>query len=104
MVARKGWLAKLSDAASSLVSATSDESGLYAGTATAKEFVDRARTRVAALAPPRHHLDAYERAIRMAEMSQDEVVELDAGSFDRLVMDNWEWKQQFASTTAAYTS
>ena len=28
-VARKGWLAKLSDAASSLVSATSDESGLY---------------------------------------------------------------------------
>jgi hypothetical protein len=44
----------------------------------------------------------YEKAIRMIEMTQDEIIELDENQFDKLVMDNWEWKEQLALTSQMY--
>lgn len=45
------------------------------------------------LAPPENHTEDYDRAIKMLEMSVDEVVDLDARSFESLVNDNWAWKK-----------
>ena len=44
----------------------------------------------------------YKKAIRMIEMTQDEVIELNEEQFDRLVMDNWDWKEQLVLTSSMY--
>ena len=51
---------------------------------------------------PDDHRDAYTKAIKMVEMSQDDVIELDDSQFDRLVMDNWEWKDNLKHTMGLY--
>ena len=38
----------------------------------------------------------------MAEMSVDEIIELQADDFAMYVMDQWRWKQSFADSTAWY--
>jgi hypothetical protein len=54
------------------------------------------------LPEPADHTDDYDRILAMAEMSVDEVIELDADDFARFVMDQWDWKQNFAETAAYY--
>lgn len=44
----------------------------------------------------------YLKAIRMVEMTQEEIIELDENQFDKLVMDNWGWKQTLINTSAVY--
>ncbi len=44
----------------------------------------------------------YRTAIRMVEMTQDKIIELNERQFDKLVMDNWEWKRNLVSTSALY--
>lgn len=44
----------------------------------------------------------YLRAIRMVEMTEDMIIELDENQFDRLVMDNWSWKKVLIDTSAVY--
>lgn len=51
---------------------------------------------------PQEYLREYDRAIRMLEMTSASEIDLDAGSFAQLVMDEWSWKQNFASTTMSY--
>lgn len=51
---------------------------------------------------PQDNSSEYERAIRMVEMTQDEIIELDEGQFDKLVMDNWYWKNDLITTSALY--
>lgn len=51
---------------------------------------------------PADHRDDYERAIRMAEMSVDDNIELDQQEFNQYVMDNWLWKTDFLRTALAY--
>ena len=46
----------------------------------------------------------YNRAIRMLELSADDVVELEEAVFNQLVLDEWGWKQQFATMAASYKS
>lgn len=47
---------------------------------------------------------SYTRAIRMLELSVDDVIELDVNTFDQLVQDEWQWKQSFSTSNATYKS
>lgn len=51
---------------------------------------------------PNSYLDHYDRAIRMVELSADEIIELEAEVFNQLVMDEWGWKKQFVTSNAKY--
>ena len=51
---------------------------------------------------PVEYLAEYDRAIMMFEMTVEEEIELDAGNFAQLVMDEWHWKDSFNSTTMSY--
>ena len=51
---------------------------------------------------PKDSSSDYEKAIRMVQLTQDEIIELNEDQFDKLVMDNWEWKQSLVATSAFY--
>ena len=44
----------------------------------------------------------YDRAIRMLELSIDEVIELEQDIFNQLVLDEWTWKTTFTSNSTLY--
>ena len=46
----------------------------------------------------------YDRAIKMLEMSVDDVIELDEDQFSNFVLDEWRWKQQVHATNSMYTT
>lgn len=52
---------------------------------------------------PSDNSGEYLKAIKMVEMSVHDTIELTASQFDRLVMDNWEWKKDFAATFLRYS-
>jgi DNA polymerase II small subunit/DNA polymerase delta subunit B len=45
----------------------------------------------------------YDRAIRMIEMSVEDVIEIDEKDFACYIMDDWDWKRQFLTTNAFYS-
>lgn len=47
---------------------------------------------------PQSHLNEYDLAIQMLEMSVDDVIEIQAHEFNQLVNDEWNWKSQFKSS------
>ena len=51
---------------------------------------------------PTSYEDNYERAIRMLELSVDSIIELEEHIFNQLVLDEWQWKHQFAVASALY--
>ncbi len=51
---------------------------------------------------PVSYSDNYDRAIRMFELSVEHVIELDEHIFNQLVLDEWQWKQQFSVASALY--
>ncbi len=53
---------------------------------------------------PVSYEDSYTRAIRMLELSVDSVIEIEEQIFNQLVLDEWQWKQNFAVTSALYKS
>lgn len=55
-------------------------------------------------AAPSSFAGSYARAIRMLELSVDEVIELDELTFNQLVLDEWQWKQGFMAASALYKS
>jgi len=46
----------------------------------------------------------YDRAIRMLELSVDEVIDLEVNIFNQLVLDEWTWKHAFVSNSTIYKS
>ena len=44
----------------------------------------------------------YSRAIRMLELSVEDVIELEDHIFNQLVLDEWEWKHKFVASAALY--
>ncbi|MBE7465627.1 MAG: hypothetical protein HS116_19305 [Planctomycetes bacterium] len=54
------------------------------------------------LRKPVEFLKEYDQAIRMLELTCDEDIELDGTTFARLVLDDWPWKEDFASSTGSY--
>jgi hypothetical protein len=55
-------------------------------------------------AAPTSYETNYNRAVRMLELSVDEVVELDQYEFSKLVLDEWDWKQTFDFMNSTYKS
>jgi len=51
---------------------------------------------------PELHESSYNRAIKMAEMSVDDVIEMEEKEFNQLVMDEWSWSHVFNNTKTAY--
>jgi hypothetical protein len=62
---------------------------------------DIAKMKALPLAPTSYE-DSYNRAIRMLELSVDELIELEEQVFNQLVLDEWHWKQMFSSMNATY--
>ena len=52
--------------------------------------------------PPRSYEKEYGRAIRMLELSVEDVIEVEELIFNQLVLDEWSWKQAFAAMSASY--
>lgn len=52
-------------------------------------------------APHSYETD-YARAIRMLELSIDDIIELDETIFNQLVLDEWAWKVSFAVSNSVY--
>jgi hypothetical protein len=55
------------------------------------------------LVQPTDQTKEYDRAIRMLEMSVDDIVELDEETFANLVLDDWSWSHQFYNSNAQYS-
>ena len=53
---------------------------------------------------PKSYENDYARAIRMLELSVDDVIELEDDVFNQLVLDEWVWKQSFVTSSALYKS
>jgi hypothetical protein len=57
-----------------------------------------------AIHTPVSYLSAYDTVIQMLEWCQDDVVELTADEFRQFVEDQWDWKDGFITSNAAYSS
>lgn len=55
-------------------------------------------------AAPVSYESSYKRAIRMLELSVDEVIEVEEDVFNQLVLDEWSWKRQWSVSNAIYKS
>lgn len=53
---------------------------------------------------PSSYEESYTRAIRMLELSVEDVIELEEHIFNQLVLDEWTWKQSFVATGSLYKS
>ena len=53
---------------------------------------------------PVSYEDNYTKAIRMLELSVEDVIDIEEHIFNQLVLDEWGWKQQFVATGALYKS
>lgn len=58
--------------------------------------------RAIGLIEPKDYTKEYDRAIAMLEMTVDEEITISAQDFAQFVMDDWAWKEQFTTSTAAY--
>jgi hypothetical protein len=45
---------------------------------------------------------SYARAIRMLELSVDEIIEVEEDVFNQLVLDEWSWKRSFITANSTY--
>jgi ribosomal protein S28E/S33 len=53
---------------------------------------------------PQDYTREYDRALKMLEISVDDIIELDEETFAQFVMDDWDWKRQFLNSTASYSA
>jgi hypothetical protein len=60
--------------------------------------------RALSMAEPQDHTKDYDRVIDMLEMSQDEIIEIEAHEFDQYVRDNWAWKAHADALNTMYAS
>lgn len=51
---------------------------------------------------PQSHETDYQRTISMLEMSTDNIIELTSQEFNQIVLDEWNWKQQFEMSASTY--
>lgn len=51
---------------------------------------------------PDDHTEDYDQAIRMLELSIDDVITLERDCFQNLVLDDWPWKKDFFASNAKY--
>jgi hypothetical protein len=65
-------------------------------------FFSEAVREIGELRAPKHHLDEYDRALAMLQMSVNAEVTLQEHEFQQLVMDEWGWKREFQAITSSY--
>ena len=53
---------------------------------------------------PISYEDSYKRAIRMLELSIDDIIEVEEDVFNQLVLDEWSWKRGFIASNTIYKS
>jgi predicted nucleic acid-binding OB-fold protein len=53
-------------------------------------------------ASPVSYEDSYRRAIRMLELSVEDIIEVEEDVFNQLVLDEWSWKRGFIAATTSY--
>jgi len=51
---------------------------------------------------PVSYEDSYKRAIRMLELSVEDVIEVEEDVFNQLVLDEWSWKRGFTVANTMY--
>lgn len=51
---------------------------------------------------PTSYEQEYQRALKMLELSVDDVTELTYDEFNQLVLDEWSWKRNFTALNASY--
>lgn len=51
---------------------------------------------------PVSYEDSYKRAIRMLELSVEDVIEVEEDVFNQLVLDEWTWKRGFVAASTMY--
>lgn len=51
---------------------------------------------------PVSYEDSYKRAIRMLELSVEDIIEVEEDVFNQLVLDEWNWKRGFIASNATY--
>ena len=56
------------------------------------------------LQEPQDQTADYDRAIRMMEMSEDEIIEISELDFECYVLDNWAWKKNFLISNMGYSA
>lgn len=56
------------------------------------------------LAFPENHEDDYNRAIKMVELSADNVLNLSQSEFNQYVLNDWTWRNTFLSVSSVYCS
>lgn len=56
------------------------------------------------LPQPQDHTAEYDQAIEMLEMSLDDELELTAREFAQYVRDDWQWRNDFITSSASYAS
>lgn len=64
----------------------------------------RVPDRTVNIVEPQVHIEEYDLAIAMLEMSTEKEVVVTAQQFNQLVLDNWGWKQLFLSSNSAYSA
>jgi hypothetical protein len=53
---------------------------------------------------PVSYEDSYKRAIRMLELSVEDIIEVEEDVFNQLVLDEWNWKRSFLANSTIYKS
>lgn len=66
--------------------------------------VSEYKTHALMLDAPESHESDYKRAIAMLEMSVSDEVTLSVGQFAHYVLDEWQWRDHFVSSTMSYRS
>lgn len=56
------------------------------------------------LVEPQNYVASYDTAIKMLEMSADDLVELTMQEFQQYVEDSWHWKGVFLASTSMYNA
>lgn len=51
---------------------------------------------------PNSYESSYKRAIRMLELSIEDVIEVEEDVFNQLVLDEWSWKNSFTTSNSLY--
>ena len=59
-------------------------------------------SKLAAMPKPTSYENSYNRAISMLEREQREVLEITDAEFAQYYLDDWQWRGQYAASTAMY--
>ena len=60
--------------------------------------------RAVSLIEPIDQTREYDKAIKMLQMSVDDVIELDEHQFSQYVLDDWGWKKSFLHSNRGYSA